>query len=387
MGVEPNITVRQRTFIMKTTPSRLALRVFGTPILIASAALLLGSLAVRSRADILYVANEGDNTIEKFTTNGVPSLFATNTVFGAAPFGLAFDSATNLYVAYPNIYTNMVKFSATGSYLFTFAPAAGYIQGIAFDSAGNLYAANASGNTIEKFSATGADLGTFADSGLNSPRGLAFDSAGNLYAANSGNNSIEKFSTNGTDLGTFASWPGSTLSFPFGLAFDSAGNLYVANLLANGIEKFSATGTDLGTFATTGLNTPEGLAFDSAGNLYAASQGTATIEKFTPGGAGSIFASNGVHAPTFLAFTDDAGNPLPLPATIVRPTVSISTTPQKFTFTVQSVAGRTYYLEYTTGLAPASWSTLDSTPGTGGLINLTDLNPTDTQRFYRIRIQ
>ena len=102
-----------------------------------------------ARADILYVSN-GDNTIVKFTSGGVGSVFASS--------GLNFPI------------------------------------GIAFDSAGSLYAAN-SDNTIEKFTSGGVGS-VFASSRLDSPRGLAFDSAGNLYAANSdpASNTIESLS-------------------------------------------------------------------------------------------------------------------------------------------------------------------------------------------------
>ncbi len=71
----------------------------------------------------------------------------------------------------------------------------------------------------------------------------------------------------------------------------------------------------------------------------------------------------------------------------VPPAVKITTTPQKYTFTIQSVTGRTYYLEFTPNVVPTSWSTLGSTPGTGNPVTLTDLNPTSPRRFYRVRIQ
>lgn len=107
----------------------------------------------------------------------------------------------------------------------------------------------------------------FASSGLYNPEGLAFDSAGNLYAANSITDTVEKFTPGGTGS-TFA---GSGLNFPVGLAFDSAGNLYVANSVGDNIEIFSSTT-----------------------------------------GVGSVFFG-GLSEPTFLAITNDAGQPLPLP--------------------------------------------------------------------------
>ncbi len=70
------------------------------------------------------------------------------------------------------------------------------------------------------------------------------------------------------------------------------------------------------------MSNPQGLAFDSAGNLYAANAGDSTIVKITPSGAGSVFAdpTNGVSTdPLFLAFTDDAGDPLPLANQVPEP--------------------------------------------------------------------
>jgi DNA-binding beta-propeller fold protein YncE len=94
-------------------------------------------------------------------------------------------------------------------------------SGIAFDSPGNPYVANFYNNTIEKYSSTGADLGVFANMGLNEPIGLAFDSSGNLYVTNYGDNTIVEF--------------------------------------ANSIGGLSSTGT---VFASTGLNEPYGIAIE-----------------------------------------------------------------------------------------------------------------------------
>ena len=130
-----------------------------------------------AQAEYLYVANVGDNTIEKFSSSG-------------ADLGV---------------------FAST----FLNCP-----QALAFDSHGNLYVANFD-NTIKKFSSSGADLGVFTSANLNGPVALAFDNSGNFYVANySGTHTIEKFSSTGTDLGVFAS---TGLSQPSGIAFGTGG--------------------------------------------------------------------------------------------------------------------------------------------------------------------
>ncbi len=104
-----------------------------------------------------------------------------------------------------------------GVNLGTFALVSGVVgpNSLAFDKSGNLYASYAGSNKIHKFGPGGADLGTFADTGLNRPDGLVFDAMGNLYVANGGAdyepapymNTIHRFGPSGEDLGTFATLP------------------------------------------------------------------------------------------------------------------------------------------------------------------------------------
>jgi len=162
--------------------------------------------------------------------------------------------------------------------------------------ADTLYVSTAFNNTIEMFdSATGADLGAFANTGLNCPYGLAFDSAGNLYAANIFANTIEKFTPGGAGA-VFA----SGLGWPCGLAFDRTGNLYAANYGDDTIAKLTPEGVG-SLIAAPELFYPAGLAFDAAGNLYVANCGGGTIVKFTPDGVEieqiKLFARQRAHAP------------------------------------------------------------------------------------------
>ena len=226
-----------------------------------------------SRADILYVGNATDNTIQKFTSGGVGSVFASTGL--SAPRSLAFDSAGNLYAA--NYFSNTIEKFTLGGVGSVFANTGGQTFGIAFDSAGNLYAANQLNNTIEKFTIGGVgSVFASASSGLNNPGTLAFDSAGNLYAVNVGSANILKFTPGGVGS-VFANTAGQ----PFGIAFDSVGNLYAASIVNSASD---------------------------------------TIEKFTPGGVSSVFAS-GLNGPQaqFLAFTNDAGVPLPLANQVPEP--------------------------------------------------------------------
>ncbi len=90
----------------------------------------------------------------------------------------------------------------------------------------------------------------------------------------------------------------------------------MSNAGASTIEKITSGGVG-SVFASTGTNEPVGLAFDSVGNLFAVSN-SGTIQKFTTGGVGSVFAT-GLNNPQFLAFTTDAGVPLPLANQVPEP--------------------------------------------------------------------
>ena len=118
------------------------------------------------------MANSGNNTIEKFNSSGVGSVFAAASL--SNPLDLAFDGSGNLFVS-------------NGG--------AGYYNG-----------------TIERFNPSG--VGSVFASGLNDPYGLAFDSSGSLYAVNSGENTILKYNSSGA-ASVFASWG---VSFPIFVA-------------------------------------------------------------------------------------------------------------------------------------------------------------------------
>jgi DNA-binding beta-propeller fold protein YncE len=149
--------------------------------------------------------------------------------------GLATDVAGNAYVMAnddrsPTGASTIFKFTPSGErIIFGSIPSQGW--GLAFDSAGNLYAADGGDQTIYKFAPNGARTifaGPDKFAPGESPVGLAFDSSGNLFVSietftDPGANSIVYFSPTGVKS-PFA----TGLTTPRGLAFDSSGNLFVA---------------------------------------------------------------------------------------------------------------------------------------------------------------
>jgi hypothetical protein len=163
--------------------------------------------------------------------------------------GIAVDSSGNLYVA--DFGNNRVeKFTSDGNYITQwgfYGSGNGQFNGpwsVAVDFSGGVYVADFGTNRIQKFDYSGGYLAQWGSSGsgdgqFNEPYGLAVDSSGNLYVADSGNSRVEKFTSNGNYITQFAK---GQLSYPLGVAVDSSGNVYVADTGNNCIRKFSSDG-------------------------------------------------------------------------------------------------------------------------------------------------
>jgi DNA-binding beta-propeller fold protein YncE len=225
-------------------------------------------------AEILSVDDHDIGRVLKFNLRNKVS-----TVGSAAFFtfeGLAVDIAGNAYVMAtddrsPTGAGTIFKFTPSGERIvFGSVPgtpdATQANWGLAFDSAGNLYAADGNAQTIYEFAPNGARtvfVGPSAFAPGESPVGLAFDRSGNLFV------SIETFTDPGADSivyftpsrvrTTFA----TGLTFPRGLAFDRSGNLFVAEanaIPAGDILKFPPGGGSPTVFAS-GFGRPEFLTF------------------------------------------------------------------------------------------------------------------------------
>src|SRR5215469_8748802 len=206
--------------------------------------------------------------------------------------------------------------------------AAGFDEpyGVATDSAGNVYVADFANDIIRKITPagvvttlagtaniSGSTDGTGAAARFGGPWGVATDGAGNVFVADTFNYTVRKITPAGvvTTLAGTAGMPGSNdgagaaarFNEPLGVAVDSAGNVYVADALNDTIRKVTPAGvvTTLagspgvfgsadGTGAAAQFNTPQGVATDGAGNVYVADWLNQIIRKITPAGVVTTLA-------------------------------------------------------------------------------------------------
>ena len=299
--------------------------------------------AVMDAGGNLYIADSGNNRVRKVDTNGIITTFAgTNSSGysgdgGAAinarlysPFGVACDSAGNLYIA--DTSNNRIRKVGTNGIITTVAGtnSGGYSGdggaavnarlytpfGVAVDSLGNLYIADDSNNRIRKvdtngiittFAGTNAagyagDGGAAVNANLRGPWGVVEDALGDLYIGDELNHRIRKVDTNGiitTVAGTnSAGYSGdggaavnAELFWPAGVDLDAFGNLYIADGYNDCIRKVSTNGI-INTIAAGAMNNPIGVAFDALGNLYIADSGNCRIREVFFAGAPTLPLTN-----------------------------------------------------------------------------------------------
>jgi streptogramin lyase len=183
------------------------------------------------------------------------------------PWDVAVDNSGSVYVA--DMSNDTIRKISPDGKVHTFAGQAGMSGntdgwgnsarfnnpfGVAVDSAGNVYVSDTANNTIRKITVArvvttlagspgnaGTNDANGADARFWSPQGLTVDSAGNIYVADTSNNAIRKI----TPMGVVTTLPASTdktllLSGPGGVAVDANGNVYVADTDNHCIRKIAA---------------------------------------------------------------------------------------------------------------------------------------------------
>ena len=175
----------------------------------------------------VYVADWANNKIRKINPAGVVTTLAGTGTPGLKdgkgdtatfylPWGLAIDTANNLYVA--DSYNNAIRKISPAGFVTTIAgkkakgaangigKAASFFHptGLAIDAMGNMFVADMGNNKVRKINPTGV-VSTLAGSGLRGaadgldtiarfykPYGIAIDKSGNLFVADYQNNLVRK---------------------------------------------------------------------------------------------------------------------------------------------------------------------------------------------------
>ena len=235
-----------------------------------------GGIAIDGSNNI-YVADQGNNRVEKFTTAGNYS-----SQFGAPAAGsvsdpedVVIDSRGNVWVT--NELQNMIQeFTSGGTYESGFSfDASGDTtpRGVAIDSGGNIWIAFGGGNEVVEYSATGTIEQHFGSAYISEgASGVAVAANGNVYVGGPANGEVNEFSATGTLITQFSGSSTHALgdSIP-SIQIDKSGNVWVADNGNERVEEFSATGTYMSQVSVAAVDPYadiEGMAIDSSGNVW-----------------------------------------------------------------------------------------------------------------------
>jgi sugar lactone lactonase YvrE len=243
---------------------------------------------------------------------GSSNALATNGASFLYPYGVAIDGSNNIYVA--DTENHLIRKIANGS-VTTLAGQAGthgssngmgtnaqfyYPYGLATDSAGNVYVADTFNSAIRKITTNGGvtTIGGSASPAFSYPFAVATDSATNVYVADTYNFLIRLITPAGA-VTTIAVSASPAFYYPYGIAVDSATNIYVAEYYNQIIRKITpggavstlagetnAFGGGLygdadGSYPTGTFKNPWGVAVDSMGNVYVGDSGNGNVRKIT----------------------------------------------------------------------------------------------------------
>ncbi len=331
------------------------------PALKASLGLSAGGLAVDAAGN-LYVAEDYTNQIRTISSAGIITTVAGSGGLGFkdgpaasaqfyTPYGIALDSAGNVYVADSNngvvrkISAGVVS-TVAGSPLFDFKGDGGpallaafrFPEGVTVGGDGNIYIVDTGNFRIRAVSPNGT-IQTVAGNGqfestpdgtpaemasLSGPNLLSFDPSGRLLIADGGDYTVRRVNSDGR-LQTVAGLgiqgvgqgyqlvyggpaTGTLLGTPTQAVADGQGNIYVADEYASAVYKITPDGNlnlfggQVGVYkfggdgiqaTSSSFVQPQGLALDQAGNLYVSDPGDNRIRKISTAGVITTFAGNG----------------------------------------------------------------------------------------------
>ena len=211
------------------------------------------AVAIQQSTGDLYVADQANNRVEKFTPSGELILTFNG---GATPAG-SFSGPT----------------------------------GVAVDpTSGDVYVSDQFNNAVDRFSATGAYIsqldGAATPAGsFSSPSGIAVDpSNANVYVADSNNAVVDVFSSTGTYLTQFGS---GTLAFPTSIAIDSASNVYVLDAGFGELFRYAALGAGEPTVIAN-LSSPQAVAVNPTSHTVYVGESAAAGPQVSELSAGAV---------------------------------------------------------------------------------------------------
>jgi tripartite motif-containing protein 71 len=298
----PPLPTSTRTATVTRTPTRSPATdysfsfAFGEPGFVIQPLSKPSGVAISAAGHIL-IADARDRVLELDATGKyVRTIGASGSELGRfkGPRGLGFDPDGNLYVA--DAGNNRIqKFAANGQFLLQFGAARAASEDLAAPACvvvrtGVVFVCDSAHNNVKRFSTSGIYQGQWGVQGFGpgefeEPVDIAFDADGYAYVVDLGNSRVQKFDASFQhvlDIGNSGE-PDTLLDAPTAIAIGSDNRLYVSDL-GNTIKVYGSDGAFVRSSGETGsapgqFNFPRDVAFDAAGSLYVADTDNDRLQK------------------------------------------------------------------------------------------------------------
>ena len=214
----------------------------------------------------LYVADTGNNRIQKFSKEGYYIARTGLTNVSAIRF---FPSNKSIYAA--TLTTNYLRrYTLDLAYMWQKYIALSYPRGMGADNSGNLYIADTAHN---KILVTGPQGGIKKSWRVGSGNTLPYDAEpgpnGDIYVTAYNADRIFVYSSSGVKKKTFS----RIINGPAELAIDTMGHVYVTAYFENKVYKFTPEGKFTLGFGGGTLLRPVGIAAGKNGNIFVVDNG------------------------------------------------------------------------------------------------------------------
>lgn len=293
-------------------------------------------VAVAEPEGILFVADSGNDRIQKFTLDGDFITSWSRFTDGSGqerrfdwPSGVAADSAGNVYVT-DSYHHRVVKLDSNGQYDREWGGKDGrgsgpgefdWPTGIAASPDGFVFVFDNNNFRIQKFDVDGTFLKQWGQKGEGDGefglsestdryggrfQGIAVSSDGTeVFVADRGNHRIQVFSPDGTFLREFGEKvetgsPDGKFDQPSGIAVGPEGDIFVVDSFLHRVQRFDPLGNHLFSYQNwdhpeAGFGLAEGIAVDSSGFVFVADAEKDRIQVFHESDRFAISLGTGGH--------------------------------------------------------------------------------------------
>ena len=190
--------------------------------------------------DVMFVAENGGNRVQKLTVTGEFLMKFGTQGSGKGqlncPWGMCLSSNGNVYVTdFRNCRVQV--FNPDGTFSFTIKEQGEGIlkqnpQAVAFDPSGNLHIADRTSKCVKVFTANGNYIRQYGSGQLRGPTGIAVDQDGYCLVGDWDGRSLNIFDSHGTlvhSVPNFSAW---------GVTLDKEGFVYAADYGSNCVNKY-----------------------------------------------------------------------------------------------------------------------------------------------------